>query len=800
MLCEGYVNIWHQIQQQSSLTMKKLSLALLASSMVAASFAQSLPMEMYFSDDGRILYTGGQSSTGFFDSSNIRTLNLSFAQANYWTLLTNNYQSQTEIPASLEVDGVTYPNVGVRFRGNTSYQSVGNSQKKSFKISMDYDDENQELMGYKSVKLNNEAGDASFIREVFYLHQIRKHIPAAKANYVHLYINGADWGIYPNIQLLNKQFLEEWFLSNDGANFRADAPTSGGPGGGPQWGDGTAALNYLGADTTLYQSKYTLKSSDVNDPWTKLKNGCSALNTTSAANLPTVLPNYFDVDRILWYLASEIAFADDDSYIMKGKMDYYVYYEPETGRLTPIEYDGNSILENAALTWSPFKNETNANYPLLNKILAVPQWRQRYLAHLRTVIEDEMDATTTAQVIDNYKSQIDALYNSDPKKLFTYAQFTSGVTSLKTALNTRRTNLLANSEVAQVAPSISDVSYYNSSNEQWEIPTPMEAVNVRASITSANGIYQVNVYYATGLVGNFTSTQMYDDGAHNDGASGDGVYGASIPGFAAGTRVRFYVEALANNASHSASYMPKGAEHDVYTYQVETVASSVTGVVINELMASNITALTDNMGEYDDWVELYNNNATAVNIGGFYITDNPFNLSKWEIPSGTTIPANGYLIFWADEDSSQGTNHMNFKLSAAAGEQLMLLDASLNLVDQVTFGVQPQDMGFARIPNGTGNFVNQAHTFNSNNEIPLGVDENGVEQFLSIYPNPAENWVMVTMSNPTPGKYIEVYNSVGQSMMKIASGTQVSIDVSTLSAGVYYIRYGTVSQRVIIVK
>ena len=791
--------------------MKKFfSLCILSSTLGLASQAQSLPMEIRLSADGHMLSTGGQSSTGYYDSSVIRDLKLTFAQTNYWTQLTNNYQSQTEIPASLEVDGTTYPNVGVRFRGNTSYQSVGNSQKKSFKISMDYADEDQKLMGYKSLKLNNQAGDASFIREVFYLHQIRKHIPAAKANYVHLYINGADWGIYPNIQQLNKQFLKEWFLSNDGANFRADAPSSGGsgpgpggpggPGGGGQWGDGTAALNYLGADTALYQSKYELKSSDISDPWTKLVAGCNALNNTSTANLPAVLPNYFDVDRVLWFLASEIAFADDDSYIMKGKMDYYVYYEPETGRLTPVEYDGNSILESAALTWSPFKNETNVNYPLLNKILAVPQWRQRYLAHLRTVIEDELDATNAQQVIDNYKTQIDALYNADPKKLFTYAQFTSGVTSLKNAVNTRRANLLANAEMAQVAPIISTASYFNASNEEWEAPMAMEPTSVRATVTSANGIYQVNMYYASGLVGNFTSVQMFDDGAHNDGASGDGVFGATVPGFSAGSRIRFYVEALAGNTAHSASYLPKGAEHDVYTYEVKSSASSVTGVVINELMASNITALTDNMGEYDDWVELYNTNASVVNIGGFYLSDNPFNLPKFKIPAGTTIPANEYLIFWADEDSSQGSNHMNFKLSASAGEKLFLLDAGLNLVDTVTFGIQPQDKGYARIPNGTGSFVSQNHTFNGNNEIPLGVDEYGAEQFFSVYPNPAQNHVQISVSNPDAGKYIEIYNSVGQCLMKVLSGTQVTVDVSTLSQGVYYIKYGATTQRVIVVK
>ncbi|MBK8921928.1 MAG: hypothetical protein IPM81_10500 [Saprospirales bacterium] len=74
-------------------------------------------------------------------------------------------------------------------------------------------------------------------------------------------------------------------------------------------------------------------------------------------------------------------------------MDYYVYYEVETGRMTPLEYDGNSVMKANAANWLPFYNESKVNYPLLNRLLAVPIWRQRYLAHLRTIIQDEMNPT-----------------------------------------------------------------------------------------------------------------------------------------------------------------------------------------------------------------------------------------------------------------------------------------------------------------------------------------------------------------------------------------------------------------------
>lgn|GEM_PF-6995659 len=91
-------------------------------------------------------YTGGQAPEGMYDRTVVRNVCLNFAQANYWALLTNNYATETEIPAEMIVDGVSYPNVGVRFRGNTSYTMIGSSQKKSFAIDTEFTTEDQNVM------------------------------------------------------------------------------------------------------------------------------------------------------------------------------------------------------------------------------------------------------------------------------------------------------------------------------------------------------------------------------------------------------------------------------------------------------------------------------------------------------------------------------------------------------------------------------------------------------------------------------------------------------------------------------
>jgi hypothetical protein len=103
------------------------------------------------------------------------------------------------------------------------------------------------------------------------------------------------------------------------------------------------------------------------------------------------------------------------------------------------------------------------------------------------------------------------------------------------------------------------------------------------------------------------------------------------------------------------------------------------GVEISEFMASNTSTLATTNGLYEDWIEIHNNSGAAVDLAGWYLTDNPTDLRKWQFPSTATtspLPDNGYLIVFADgaEDAViSGELHASFKLSAG-GEFLALVE------------------------------------------------------------------------------------------------------------------------------
>lgn len=123
-------------------------------------------------------------------------------------------------------------------------------------------------------------------------------------------------------------------------------------------------------------------------------------------------------------------------------------------------------------------------------------------------------------------------------------------------------------------------------------------------------------------------------------------------------------------------------------------------VVINELLASNDAANVDENGDFDDWFELYNRGDDDADVSGWQVTDDFGRDVPYPLPDGTTIPAGGYLLIWADDEIGQGPLHVNFKLGAS-GETLTLLGPDGDLVDEITFGEQTPDISYGRSPDGS---------------------------------------------------------------------------------------------------
>ncbi|MBN1844120.1 MAG: lamin tail domain-containing protein, partial [Sedimentisphaerales bacterium] len=143
-------------------------------------------------------------------------------------------------------------------------------------------------------------------------------------------------------------------------------------------------------------------------------------------------------------------------------------------------------------------------------------------------------------------------------------------------------------------------------------------------------------------------------------------------------------------------------------------------IVINEFLAQNILGDLDPLDENDDWIELYNASAEAVDVGGMFLTDDLDDPNRWQFPldrsAETTIPSGGYLVIWADEQPGQTPGlHANFALDVD-GEEIGLFDIEGVLVDSVVFDDQVADVSFGREPDGGDTWVTLSPTIGASND------------------------------------------------------------------------------------
>jgi hypothetical protein len=220
----------------------------------------------------------------------------------------------------------------------------------------------------------------------------------------------------------------------------------------------------------------------------------------------------------------------------------------------------------------------------------------------------------------------------------------------------------------------------------------------------------------------------------------------------------------------------------------KSTSVKVGNVVINEFMASNDVTAADQDGEYDDWLELYNNTGSVIDLSGYFLSDDPGDLTQWTFPEGTIINANGFLIVWVDDDEDQDGLHANFKLSAS-GESLILVDPTgIIVVDSVGFGEQKTDISYGRNLNGTGEFQSMDATFGEANTDPTSVFKID-DLMLNIYPNPASHLIFIEpKKDATIAKVAEIYDTNGTLKHECSVMKSTAVNVSNWIPGVYIIK------------
>ena len=138
---------------------------------------------------------------------------------------------------------------------------------------------------------------------------------------------------------------------------------------------------------------------------------------------------------------------------------------------------------------------------------------------------------------------------------------------------------------------------------------------------------------------------------------------------------------------------------------VRASLSSFPTLWINEIEPENITGPADNFGEHDPWMELYNSGTNAVNLTGWFLTDNYTNLTRWAFPANTIINPQQFLVVWLDGQPSQTTAsapHTAFRAPSGTGSLALVFpfNSQPAVLDYVDYAELPADRSYGFYPDG----------------------------------------------------------------------------------------------------
>ncbi|MFO1498101.1 MAG: CotH kinase family protein [Verrucomicrobiota bacterium] len=277
---------------------------------------------------------------------------------------------------TLEFAGVTWTNVGCRYRGNGTFLHYLYGPKRPLKVELDKFEKKQALAGVRTLNLANLTVDSSYLSDALGYELFRAAgVPAPRTAYVWLTVTAAGqfarqpFGLYLLIEDLDPAFAEDRFGSKRTAIFK------------PVTYD---LFQDLGRDWSAYERIYDPKTKLSNDQKERVIAFAQLLTHANDSEFARQVGEFLDLDEFARFLAGLVLLSSYDGFLSNGQ-NFYMYLDPRSEKFGFIPWDldhawgafpfvGLPETREQASIWRPWSSRNR----LLERVLAVGEFRRLY--------------------------------------------------------------------------------------------------------------------------------------------------------------------------------------------------------------------------------------------------------------------------------------------------------------------------------------------------------------------------------------------------------------------------------------
>ncbi len=374
------------------------------------------------------LCSGARTQQTFYDPEDVQVIEIFFSQPNWdYMLDTAKKGADSYIIADMvRINGIEFPYPGVKYKGNSSYDS--SYRKNPLHIELDHV-QSQSYQGIKDIKLSNAYADPSMVSQVR-AYQILKHcLISPTANFAKVFINNRYMGVYTNTESIGKTFCNNNFGISNQTFYKRNPINLPTP-------VTKSNFRYLSANSSAYYPLYELKSASG---WNELVNLYNVLSYQ-----PAQAPGAMDMDRAAWMLTFNNALVSLDSYSGVFAQNHYIYKDA-TGRFSPIvwylnmafggfPFAGSVASSMGALNitqmqqMSPALHANDVYWPLIRTVMSTDSLRRIYFAHLSTIMKDFFVSGAYMTMAQDWQNIVADAALADTNKFFSNEQFLNGLT------------------------------------------------------------------------------------------------------------------------------------------------------------------------------------------------------------------------------------------------------------------------------------------------------------------------------------------------------------------------------------